>query len=92
MAGETATHAAFSSTIHKQINKSSPMEGCQAIGAGTAAAMAHGYCGQRINSYHGNYGNYGITLNQQWVLVTQITKVLSLSFPDFPVLGPRSVW
>jgi hypothetical protein len=42
-----------------------------------------------FNSY---YGNYGTTLNQQWVLVTEITKVLSPYFPDRPIAGPRFVW
>jgi hypothetical protein len=54
-----------------------------AIGAGTAAAMA--VMASAFNSYH---GNYGMTLNQQWVLVTDITKVLSPYFPDCPIAGP----
>jgi hypothetical protein len=29
-----------------------------------------------------------MTLNQQWVLVTDITKVLSPYFPDCPIAGP----
>jgi hypothetical protein len=40
-----------------------------------------------FNSYH---GNYGMTLNEQWVLVTEIiTKVLSPYFPDCPIAGQK---